>query len=622
MIEDIIRENEKIKINDKEITVLKEYFPGCFKLDGSFDVEKFTNIIKEKVDISKEGYELNFLGKSYAKLLASIDTTTIIKPDLEHNEININKQSENIYISGDNLDALKHLLKSYAKGIKCIYIDPPYNTGSDGFVYNDRFNFTKEEIINHLSIDEAQAEKIVDMTNKGHASHSAWLTFMYPRLLLARDLLTDDGVIFISIDDNEQANLKLICDDIYGEENFVANVAWKHTQQSKNDEVYFSRQYNALLIYRKSDKTKGFKFNRTEKDNKNYSNPDNDINGAWRSGDVRSPNYRKTLCYDIITPSGKTISPPQNGWRWSEDTLKEKIINGEIIFNKDETNIVRKIYLKNQEGRTPENFWDGDEYGTTRMANAELKELFNGESPFETPKPTQLIMKVMELLGDNSDYTVLDFFSGSGTTAHAVIKMNKQDGGKRKFILVQVSEEIAENKVAYKQGYRRIDEVGINRIKLSANTFKEYAEDIDLGFKHFELVDVNNNTLDKLERFDKNAALDDKDIVDSFGVAAILTTWLIRDGYGFGAIVKEIDLGGYIAYLSGKHLYMINTGISNDNINNLLERYEGDGGFNPENIILFGYSFLGWTQIEMIKNNVRLLNDSEKNLKVNVVTRY
>ena len=203
MIKDILNSNEETTPNSKEIAILKEHFPSCFKNDGSFDIERFKGFLSDKVSITDEGYELKFLGKNYARLLASIDTTTVIKPNEEHNTKPENKNSENIYISGDNLDGLKHLLKSYSGQIKCIYIDPPYNTGTDGFIYNDNFDFTVDILAEKLSISEEQAERILDLTKRGSASHSAWLMFMYPRLLLARDLLTEDGVAFISVDDNE-----------------------------------------------------------------------------------------------------------------------------------------------------------------------------------------------------------------------------------------------------------------------------------------------------------------------------------------------------------------------------------------------------------------------------------
>ena len=206
MIKDIMAKNDTVAPNEKEIAALREHFPACFTADGSFDIERFKEYLSDKVAVTNEGYELRFLGKNYARLLASLDTTTVIVPDEEHNSKSENANSQNLYISGDNLDGLKHLLKSYAKKVKCIYIDPPYNTGSDGFVYNDTFNFTVEELADKLSISDEQASRILDLTKRGSASHSAWLMFMYPRLLLARDLLRDDGVVFISIDENEHSN--------------------------------------------------------------------------------------------------------------------------------------------------------------------------------------------------------------------------------------------------------------------------------------------------------------------------------------------------------------------------------------------------------------------------------
>ena len=247
MIKDFIQQNENTTPNSRQLAVLKEHFPSCFKSDGSFDVERLKAEIAGTTNVVQEGYELKFLGKSYAKLLASTETLTVIQPNEAHNSLPENVNSENIYISGDNLDGLKHLLKSYNGAIKCIYIDPPYNTGSDGFVYADNFNYTKEILQEKLSVSEDEAERILDLTKRGSASHSAWLMFMYSRLLLAKDLLKDDGVIFISIDDNEQANLKLLCDDVFGEENFISNLIW--AAGKKNDSHFISNSHEYMICY-------------------------------------------------------------------------------------------------------------------------------------------------------------------------------------------------------------------------------------------------------------------------------------------------------------------------------------------------------------------------------------
>lgn len=620
MIQQIAKDNEAVTPVSREMEGLKEYFPQCFNQQGEFDIDKFREAIQPQVDVTREGRSYDFLGKSYARMLSSLDTTTVIRPDTEHNSKPENQNSENIYISGDNLDALHHLTKSYAGQVKCIYIDPPYNTGTDGFVYNDKFKFTAEELEKKLSISPDEAEKIIAMTSGHRASHAAWLTFMMPRLQLARDLLSKDGVIFISIDDNEQAYLKQLCDNLFGEDNFIANVVWKHTQQSKNDERHFSRQYNYLLVYARSiDKLHDFSFNRSEEDNRNYSNPDNDPKGLWRSGDVRSPNYRATLCYDIIAPNGNVIKAPDNGWRWSEESVKEKIASGEIKFKDDNSGIIRKIYLCDQEGRTPENLWEGERFGTTRQATAVIKDLFDGVQVFDTPKPKELIERAMEIASEK-DSIILDFFGGSSTTAHAVMEMNAIDNGNRRFILVQLQELCKEESPAYKLGYRTIDEIGMERIKRAAKKIKEenplFAG--DLGFKHYTLEEVPQNTLDKLETFDPNVILSTDDVLNMFGRDTVLETWLVNDGYGLGAKTQDIVLDKYHATLCGNHLYMTDGDFTEDAMTALVDRYQSDPAFNPDCIVLFGYSF-GHNAMDMLEKNKPTINlVKDKNIIIDV----
>ena len=620
MIQQIAKENEAVTPISREMEGLKEYFPQCFNAQGEFDIDKFREAIQPQVDVTREGRSYDFLGKSYARMLSSLDTTTVIRPDVEHNSKPENQNSENIYISGDNLDALHHLTKSYAGQVKCIYIDPPYNTGTDGFVYNDKFKFTAEELTQKLSISPDEAEKIIAMTSGHRASHAAWLTFMMPRLQLARDLLSKDGVIFISIDDNEQAYLKQLCDNIFGEDNFIANVVWKHTQQSKNDERHFSRQYNYLLVYARSiEKLHDFSFNRSEEDNRNYSNPDDDPKGLWRSGDVRSPNYRATLCYDIIAPNGNVIKAPDNGWRWSEESVKEKIASGEIKFKDDYSGIIRKIYLCDQEGRTPENLWEGERFGTTRQATAVIKELFDGVQVFDTPKPKELIERAMEIASEK-DSIILDFFGGSSTTAHAVMEMNAIDNGKRRFVLVQLQELCKEDSPAYKLGYRTIDEIGMERIKRAAKKIKDenplFAG--DLGFKHYTLEEVPENTLDKLETFDPNVILSTDDVLNMFGRDTVLETWLVNDGYGLGATTEDVVLDKYHATLCGRHLYLTDADFTEDAMTALVDRYQSDPAFNPDCIVLFGYSF-GHNAKDMLEKNKPTINlVKDKNIIIDV----
>ena len=654
MIKDIEQQNENIKINDTEIQVLKEYFPSCFLADGSFDVVKLQEQLKDKVDIIHEGYELKFLGKSYAKLLVSIGTTTIIKPDTEHNDKPENINSENIYISGDNLDGLKHLLKSYAKQVKCIYIDPPYNTGGDGFVYKDNFNFTADELQKKLSIDETQAKRIIDLTKRNSASHSAWLLFMYSRLQLARDLLTNDGVIFISIDDNEQANLKLLCDDIFGEENFVEIFSWNKTSTPPALSTKSRKTIEYVLCYEKSKNNKRYYSEPLDGGDQPLLNDGNNIAKLKFSKEkvffkIKDGKYPKgkyariNLLNDIEIQNGLSLNDfeLEARFKWQQKFLDEEIKNGTTFIIKSEKFAIRFQRTGDDGFKTPTNLIK-DKYtsslinkkennvGTNETASSELEDLLGGKY-FDFPKPISLIKYLLDFIIGEDDI-ILDFFGGSGTTAHSVLELNKIDEGNRKFIIVQLPEELNLKKPQQKLAYdflasinrpHTLDQIGIERIIRAAKKIKEESKaDIDYGFKHFELCEVNSNTLDKVETFDKAALIADTSILDDFGTSSILTTWLVNDGYGFNAEVKTIDLKGYTAYYCNKHLYLINPNLSQDNVADLFEKYDSIADFNPENIILFGYSFNEWSVTDMLEKNLKVLNDGEKNLKINIDVRY
>ena len=380
----------------------------------------------------------------------------------------------NFLLEGDNLAALKLLEKTHRGNIDLIFIDPPYNTRNGDFGYDD---------------------SRVDLTDTFR--HSKWVSFMSERLLVARRLLKNDGVIFIAIDDNEQAALKLLCDQLFGEENFLASIIWQHSIQPKGYSGTFSVHHNYILCYQKTAQFVLNSLPRTDEDNKAYANPDNDPRGRWRSGDVRNAIYRPNLNYDIISPSGNVIKPCANGWRWSKETVEEKIKSGEIIFSKDETRIIRKIYLDTLEGRTPETIWFGKDVGTTRSAMSEIKEIF-GSSAFGTPKPTSLIERTLRLIS-RTDATVLDFFAGSGTTGHAVMKLNAEDGGTRRFILCTNNENGICRDVTYERIRRVIDKedyaaslkyykVGYEPI--SDRMYYEYADEL---LRHIrEMVELEN----------------------------------------------------------------------------------------------------------------------------------
>lgn len=380
----------------------------------------------------------------------------------------------NFLLEGDNLAALKLLEKTHRGNIDLIFIDPPYNTRNGDFGYDD---------------------SRVDLTDTFR--HSKWVSFMSERLLVARRLLKNDGVIFIAIDDNEQAALKLLCDQLFGEENFLASIIWQHSIQPKGYSGTFSVHHNYILCYQKTTQFVLNSLPRTDEDNKAYANPDNDPRGRWRSGDVRNALYRPNLIYDIISPSGNVIKPCANGWRWSKETVEEKIKSGEIIFSKDETRIIRKIYLDTLEGRMPETIWFGKDVGTTRSAMSEIKEIF-GSSAFGTPKPTSLIERTLRLIS-RTDATVLDFFAGSGTTGHAVMKLNAEDGGTRRFILCTNNENGICRDVTYERIRRVIDKEDyaaslkyykVGYVPISDRMYYEYADEL---LRHIrELVELEN----------------------------------------------------------------------------------------------------------------------------------
>ena len=434
------------------------------------------------VDGNEERYQFTWPDKKKSVLLANAPINKTLRPCREES-VDFDT-TENLYIEGDNLEVLKLLQETYLGKIKVIFIDPPYNTGGD-FIYDDNFAQSAEEYISISGQYDNDGNRLVKNFDSNGRFHTDWLNMMYPRLRLAKDILSDDGVIFISIDDNEVENLKKICCEVFGQSNFIANIVWQHSIQPKGYLGTFSVHHNHILCFSKSNNFELGSFERTAEDNKAYSNPDNDPKGPWRSGDVRNALYRPNLIYDIISPSGKVIKPCENGWRWSKETVQEKLRTGEIIFSKDETRIIRKIYLSTLEGRAPETIWFGKDVGTTREAMTELKKLFN-KPPFDTPKPTGLIKKLLRLVQDN-EYIVLDFFSGSATTAHAVMQLNTEDGGKRKFIMVQLPEETDEKSEAYKAGYKNICEIGKERIRRAGAKIKEEAgltvQGLDIGFR-------------------------------------------------------------------------------------------------------------------------------------------
>ena len=358
--------------------------------------------------------------------------------------------SGNLIVQGDNLVALKALLPYYAGQVKCIYIDPPYNTGNEGWAYNDNVN---------SPVIREWLGQVVGKEGETLDRHDRWLCMMQPRLALLRRFLRPDGILFLTIDDAEVENALMLSQEIFGRENNRATIIWQHSVQPKGYSGRLSIHHNYLLAFARTEAFTFFDIPRKKEHNVHYANPDNDPGGPWRAGDVRNALYRPNLIYDLRTPSGKVIKPPPKGWRWSKETMAEKIQAGEVVFRGDETRILRKIYLEQQEGRPPESIWFGEDVGTTREANQELKDIFDGKPPFETPKPSRLIERVLQITTQPGDL-ILDSFGGSGTTGNAILRMNHAVPNQqpRRFIMVELEPEVARDITAERvrrvaQGY-------------------------------------------------------------------------------------------------------------------------------------------------------------------------
>lgn len=637
MIGQNLKSNQDKKPNSREMEKLKKEFPQFFTKDGEFKIDNFKDFLKkEEIELSKEGYGLEFLGKSYAKYLSSLESETYISPDLKHNEKDENKNSENLYIVGDNIDALKHLLGSYSGKIKCIYIDPPYNTGSDGFVYPDKFNFNSEELARTIGITEEEAERILNLSGK--STHSAWLTFIYPRLLLARDLLSDDGVIFISIDDNEQANLKLICDEIFGEENYVETLIWKRRTTPPNDRI-IGKNHEYVFLYSKNILNHVLNLQkRTAKMDSNYKNPDNDPRGKWDyadlSGNGKGGRLVESCVYPIIDPlTGEKHLPPKNKcWLYNSEKMDELLRDHRIVFRgKNRTPYQKKFLSDVRNGATlptlieDVNFdysIDISKVGTSQNSSKEIRNLFNNDV-FEFPKPVKLINKLIQS-GSNKESITLDFFSGSATTADAVMQLNAEDGGKRKYIMVQIPEKIDKKKAAFKAGYKTIDEIGRERIKRAGKKIKnETSADIDYGFKLFYLEKPMEKTLDELEEFSDQLDFLNDDMVSIFdndhasGKENILSTWLNEDGYGLSQSSDDYVLDEYKANLIGKSLYIIDSGLCSSDVMELIRRIEDDS-LIINRIVVYLHS-IDFSVLQELRTNLNVLRN---NKNVSLIERF
>ena len=474
------------------LSLVGQYFPEAIK-DGEVDFTALKEEMGEFPQVSSEHYDFTWAGKQAAKKEAMSDIygrTLKYKPQDSLNP----DTTENIYIEGDNLEALKLLRRSYHGKIKMIYIDPPYNTGND-FVYHDDFSMTEEELSKKSGyvVDGVRYQKNLKDSSKYHTN---WLNMMYPRLKIARDLLSDDGVIFISIDDNEQANMKRLCDEIFGARNFISQVIWERAYSPVNLKKHFSESHDYIICYaRNTDVAECNGLPRTDEANNRYNNPDNDPRGVWKSSDLSVGPIIQSKVYEITTPSGRKVLPP-NGycWRLDRDNFDRYVKENRIWFGTDGNNVpsIKRFLSEVKQGITPMTIWKYTEVGHSQDATKRLKDLFDGKAFFDYPKSVDLIKRCLQLYS-NEDCVILDFFSGSATTAHAVMQLNAEDSGNRKFIMVQLPEVCDEKSEAAKAGYRTICEIGKERIRRAAKKIHNDNPNakFDDGFKVFEVADTN-----------------------------------------------------------------------------------------------------------------------------------
>lgn len=614
-------DGESLNIEQDNLAKLKEQFPNLFS-EGKLDWEKLKATFSDDINFVNERYVLNWAGKSDAFKVLQVRTTATLKP-MEEESVNFDT-TENIFIEGENLEVLKILQKSYYNKIKCIIIDPPYNTGSDSFIYPDSFKESKEEYQKRIGDKDEEGflmkEGMFRKNSKdsGHY-HSNWLSMMYPRLFLAKNLLKDDGVIFVHIDDNEVHNLRLLMNEIFGEENFVANIVWEKKFAPSNDAKWFSDNHDHILIYSKNKES--FRPNllvRSQEALDRYKNPDNDFRGVWVSGDMTVKTYNANYDYVITTPSGRNISPPKGiCWRFSKAKVQELISDNRVWFGEDGNNVPRlKRFLSEvKEGITPLTIWYHKDVAHNQEAAQELRKLFEGHLYFETPKPVRLIKRIVHIASKEDDI-ILDFFAGSGTTAQAVLELNKEDSGKRKFILVQLPEQSSLDSEAYRAGFKTIAEITKERIRRVIKKIKKNKDvktdmfddgSQDLGFKVFKLTPSNfkiwrsneineENLIQQLEAFTNPVHKDSPE-------KNMLYELILKAGY---QLTDKIEDNGSFYSIANNQLIIVLKKLDEKIITSIIKA-------KPKKVITLDNLFTGNDQLKT--NTVLQMKDAEIDFK-------
>lgn len=464
---------------------------------SAIDFDKLRQLLSsEIVEGREERYQFTWPDKRKAILAASAPINATLRPCREES-VDFDT-TQNLYIEGDNLDVLKCLKETYLHKVKMIYIDPPYNTGND-FVYEDDFAESATDYLANSGQFDEQGNRMVTNTEHNGRFHTDWLNMIYPRLKVARDLLTEDGVIFISIDDNEVENLKKVTDELFGERNFLAQVVWERAYSPINLMKHFSPSHDYILCYAKDiDKAVCHGIGRSDEANDRYSNPDKDPRGVWKASDLSVGPAVQENIYTITTPSGREVEPPAGrSWRLSRKAFRERLQDNRIWFGPNGDNVpAMKRFLSElrKTGITPMTIWKHTEVDHSQGATQKLAKLFDGKKYFDYPKPVTLIERCLQLYSDKNSL-ILDFFSGSSTTAHAVMQLNAEDDGNRKFIMVQLPELTDEKSEAYKAGYKNICEIGKERIRRAGKKIKAdnplITQSLDTGFRVLKLDSTN-----------------------------------------------------------------------------------------------------------------------------------
>lgn len=545
-------------MNEERLNKLRELFPDWFTQEGYLDINEVKKAVNPNSVEETERYEFRWFGKSAAKRNAFTPTRATLHYD-EKRSVNA-ETTENIIIEGENLEVLKVLASSYRNKVKCIYIDPPYNTGED-FLYNDDFSESKKSYWERTEVKEEGITLDTNSDSDGRF-HSNWLDDMFSRLLVARTLLRHDGVIFISMDDHEIHHLRKVCDEVFGEENFLVNIIWEKRQTRSNNSKLFGTNTEHIICYRRSQEIIDIKEPRTDSANALYSNPDNDPRGLWTSILYTNPALREerpNLCYTITNPfTGEEIEHPTNAWKYEYNTYLQHVSENRLWWGQDGRNKYPRLkkFLSDMEGgMVPTNIWKSEDAGTTDKATTELESLI-GRGIFPFPKPAQLVQKAISYIinkEEDKDCIVLDFFAGSGTTGHAVMNQNMKDGGHRKFILVQIPQLTDENSNARRAGYKTISEITIARNKAVVEKYQKASEGkiLDeedkqqlnqLGFKVFTLSkssfprtdfapDPTKNEEENIALFYDYIKEKERQLSIAFNDEELITEILIKQGF-------------------------------------------------------------------------------------------